>query len=83
MHGLCNNSGNICLCMVQIDPARNLLYVRGQVPGHKGNFVMVKDAVMKQAHHQPQLPFPSYMGDSPPEVLTAPASQKDPFDYQD
>lgn len=68
-------------CTLQIDPARNLLYVRGQVPGHKGNFVLVKDAVMKQAHQQPERPFPSYMDSSLPNVLTAPASEKDPFDY--
>ena len=65
---------------MQIDTARNLLYVRGQVPGHKGNFVMVKDAVMKQAHQQPDRPFPSFLGASLPGVMTAAPSTKDPFD---
>lgn len=68
---------------MQIDPDRNLLYVRGQVPGHKGNFVYVKDAVMKQAREQPERPFPSYFGTSPPTVLEAPATEKDPFDFKD
>ena len=66
-----------------MDPVRNLLYVRGQVPGHKGNFVLVKDAVMKQSHQQPDRPFPTYLGPSLSGVLTAPPSEKDPFDFQD
>ena len=68
---------------LQVDPVRNLIYVRGQVPGHKGNFVLVKDAVMKQSHQQPERPFPTYLGPSLTDVLTAPTSEKDPFDYQD
>lgn len=67
----------------KVDPVRNLIYVRGQVPGHKGNFVLVKDAVMKQQHQQPERPFPTYLGPSLTDVLTAPTSMKDPFDYQD
>ena len=41
-----------------MDPERNLLYVKGQVPGHKGNFVFVRDAVYK-VHDQPELPWPT------------------------
>ena len=66
-----------------MDPVRNLLYVRGQVPGHKGNFVLVKDAVMKQSHQQPDRPFPTYLGPPLSGVLTAPPTEKDPFDFQD
>ena len=33
---------NVFLYM--IDPVRNLLYVKGQVPGHAGSYVYVKDA---------------------------------------
>ena len=33
----------------RVDPARNLLYVRGQVPGHKGNWVLVKDRCGREA----------------------------------
>ncbi len=43
---------------VQVDPERNLLYVKGQVPGHKGNFVFVRDAVYKVCD-QPELPWPT------------------------
>ena len=38
-----------------IDPVRNLLYVKGQVPGHKGNFVLVKDAVRAINFDKPYL----------------------------
>lgn len=69
--------------LYKMDPLRNLLYVRGQIPGHKGNFVEVKDAVMKQAHQQPARPLPTYLGPALSEVQTAPPSEKDPFDYQD
>lgn len=69
--------------MLQVDPVRNLLYVRGQVPGHKGNFVLIKDAVMKQSSQQPERPFPTYLGPTLTDVLTAPASAKNPFDLQD
>lgn len=67
----------------KVDPVRNLLYVRGQVPGHKGNFVLIKDAVMKQSSQQPERPFPTYLGPTLTDVLTAPASAKNPFDLQD
>ncbi|KAI3976705.1 hypothetical protein MKX01_008563 [Papaver californicum] len=43
----------------KIDPARNLMWVRGQVPGAQGNFVFVKDA----CYNNPDistLPFPTY-----------------------
>lgn len=69
--------------LLQVDPVRNLLYVRGQVPGHKGNFVEVKDAVMKQANQQPARPFPTYLGPALSDVQVAPPSEKDPFNYQD
>ena len=33
--------------------------MRGQVPGHKGNFVVVKDAALKKYDLQPGRPFPT------------------------
>ncbi|KAK9814804.1 hypothetical protein WJX72_011718 [[Myrmecia] bisecta] len=67
----------------KMDPARNLLYVRGQVPGHKGNFVLVRDALMKTFAEQPKRPFPTYLGEPLTEVMTAPSSTKDPFDFKE
>ncbi|KAJ6725515.1 hypothetical protein OIU79_003818 [Salix purpurea] len=40
----------------KIDPARNLMWVKGQVPGAEGNFVFIKDSVCKKPDIQ-MLPF--------------------------
>lgn len=49
---------------LQVDPARNLLYVRGQVPGPAGRSVYIKDSV--RASHELRvnwgLPFPTHLG---------------------
>jgi ribosomal protein L3 len=50
-------------CWPQVDVARNLIYVKGQVPGHKGNFVLLRDAVFKTRAQQPDLPWPTFTGD--------------------
>lgn len=51
----------------KIDPARNLMLVKGQVPGAEGNFVFIKDAVYKnpiknekEKAKNLQLPFPTH-----------------------
>ena len=70
-------------CQVfRVDPVRNLLYVRGQVPGHKGNFVLVRDSVKKGVAQQPPLPVPTLLGGAA-EVTVAPRSEVDPFDYRE
>lgn len=63
---------------LQVDADRNLVYVKGQVPGHKGNWVFVRDAVYKTAADQPPLPWPTAGADQP---ATPPASpdRVDPF----
>ncbi|CAK8533649.1 unnamed protein product [Lathyrus sativus] len=43
----------------KIDPARNLMWVKGQVPGATGNFVFIKDAVYEKPDTS-ILPFPTY-----------------------
>ena len=65
---------------VQVDPERNLLYVKGQVPGHKGNFVFVRDAVYK-TKEQPDRPLPTIVGSLPP--VTVAQAVRDPFAYAD
>lgn len=63
---------------------KNLLYVKGQIPGHRGNFVKVRDAVLKRSSGvQPERPFPTFIGEAPAEPLTAPFPGKDPFDYRE
>eukprot|EP00891_Asterochloris_glomerata_P005210 jgi/Astpho2/5210/Aster-04787 len=63
----------------KVDPVRNLVYVKGQVPGHKGNFVEVRDAVMQQ-HVQPERPFPTYLGQALADIMLAPPGIKDPYE---
>ncbi len=67
----------------QVDAARNLLYVRGQVPGHKGNFVYVRDAVLVPFARQPERPLPTHLGPLPGAPLVAPARASDPYDVRE
>ncbi|KAJ7980476.1 50S ribosomal protein l3 [Quillaja saponaria] len=67
----------------KVDPARNLMWVRGQVPGAEGNFVFIKDAVYKKPKTD-LLPFPTYFakedGDATDfEPLVADLGEVDPF----
>ena len=65
-----------------MDPQRNLLYVKGQVPGHKGNFVFVRDAVYKKADQQPDRPLPTFIGElQQPTIATRRTA--DPYEYAD
>ena len=38
------------LVVVKTDPERGLVMVRGAVPGSKGGWVLVRDAVLKRPH---------------------------------
>ncbi|XP_077239972.1 ribosomal protein L3 plastid [Tasmannia lanceolata] len=67
----------------KIEPARNMMWVRGQVPGAEGNFVFIKDSVYKKPDIS-SLPFPTYF--IPPdeetselEPLVADLGELDPF----
>ncbi|CAO2203049.1 unnamed protein product [Urochloa humidicola] len=66
----------------QIDPARNLLYLKGQVPGPQGSFVFVKDSIFKKPDTA-MLPFPTYFTqEGEPEglePLIADLGDVDPF----
>jgi large subunit ribosomal protein L3 len=68
---------------LQVDPQRNLLYVRGMVPGHRGNFVYVKDAYAyragKRKHPTNALrPFPTFIGEEAAEAVVMDVGA-DPF----
>jgi len=79
-----NERRTVMNCLLyKVDPVRNLLYVRGQVPGHKGNFVYVRDARLVQYAEQPPRPVPTLLGEPPLEVSTAVARQSDPYMYQE
>ncbi|KAF5806233.1 putative ribosomal protein L3 [Helianthus annuus] len=67
----------------KIEPARNLLWVRGQVPGNEGDFVFIKDAWYKKPDIS-TLPFPTYFStededESSLEPLVADLGETDPF----
>ncbi|XP_022947107.1 50S ribosomal protein L3-2, chloroplastic [Cucurbita moschata] len=67
----------------KIDPARNLMWVRGQVPGAEGNFVFIKDAFYKKPDKS-ILPFPTYFANNDEdtetlEPLVADLGEVDPF----
>mmetsp|Transcript_32120 Transcript_32120/g.44533 ORF Transcript_32120/g.44533 Transcript_32120/m.44533 type:complete len:381 (-) Transcript_32120:152-1294(-) len=47
-----------CAWVYKIDASRNLIYVKGQVPGHAGNFVYVKDSIRKPPDPE-TVPFPT------------------------
>jgi len=64
------------LSVLKIDPVRDLIYVKGAVPGSNGNFVRVVDAVKGPFYPNPP-PFPTFTGEMPKEPLFAPVSDKD------
>jgi large subunit ribosomal protein L3 len=62
-----------------VDPERNLIYIRGQVPGQVGNYIQLRDAMRKKwAAHRSNLPFPTRIGEQAVavEVATTPV---DPY----
>jgi large subunit ribosomal protein L3 len=77
--------------IIKIDRGRNLLYVLGAVPGNKGHFVEVRDAVKKplwgtdkvlDAIDRPPLPTFEYEeidGSGTPHELFMPLPATDPF----
>lgn len=72
------------LWVYKIDTRRNLVYVKGQVPGQNGGFVRLTDAV-KGPQFPPgtEAPFPTYFpqedGDDAPNIRMAPSPTEDPL----
>jgi large subunit ribosomal protein L3 len=69
------------LWVYKIDPDRNLLYVKGSVPGKPGVFVRVTDARDQVFEAAAPPPFPTFEGDVP-EQLIAPAGKTDPLNFR-
>ncbi|KDD73072.1 ribosomal protein L3 [Helicosporidium sp. ATCC 50920] len=61
-----------------VDAERNLVYVVGQVPGHRGNFVRLSDAVKKAFEEQPQRPM--HPLDAARGVSVRQSQGKDPYE---
>ena len=62
------------LVVVRIDPERQLLLVKGSVPGHEGRDVVVRPAVKPQKIHVPQKPAAAPKGEQ--KAAAKPAEQK-------
>ncbi|KAJ3412143.1 hypothetical protein HDV05_001181 [Chytridiales sp. JEL 0842] len=76
------------LRIMKIDVEKNLLYVKGAVPGSEDRFVKIRDAVRKGWFNQvfpegTKVPFPTYFGPKPAErellPPPPPAGTKDPL----
>jgi len=50
-----------CLQVYKVDVKRNLLYLRGSVPGHAGAYVRVRDSLRKPHSADSPPPFPTYV----------------------
>ena len=57
------------LYVLKVDLDRQLVYVKGCVPGPNGNFVRIVDAVKGPFHPEPP-PFPTYF-EPPPSSLSS------------
>lgn len=71
------------LWIVKIDPVRDLIYVKGAVPGNAGSFVKIVDAV-KGPRYPSDPPFPTYYEDEDEskrlkEEVFAPMPEEDPL----
>ncbi|RLN76679.1 hypothetical protein BBJ28_00006501 [Nothophytophthora sp. Chile5] len=72
------------LWIAKIDVERNLLYVKGSVPGNNGGIVRVTDA-RKKVPVEP-LPYPTFMaveGAQLPQEISAPHGDEDPYHYDE
>jgi large subunit ribosomal protein L3 len=72
------------LKVLKIDPFRQLLYVKGAVPGHNGNWVQIVDAV-KGPFFPAKPPLPTAFDDDKvqKQLIWAPAGEKDRFDLKE
>jgi large subunit ribosomal protein L3 len=69
------------LQVYKIDAERNLLYIRGSVPGGRGAVIRVSDSCKDLSNQYRTLPYPTFLGDdSRPkvEIMTPPV--KDPIE---
>ena len=64
------------LFVLKVDPVRDLVYVKGAVPGNAGTFLRIVDAVKGPFYPSPP-PFPTYTGDMEGEAVFAPMSPTD------
>ena len=63
----------------KVDTERNLLYIKGQIPGGAGTAVTIRDALRKPPKLGEQVPFPTAGDDFERGVFVAPLLGRDPF----
>ena len=61
----------------KVDTAKNLVYVKGSVPGNAGNFVRIRDAVKGPKFPSPA-PFPTAAAAAEGGVVYAALAEVDP-----
>lgn len=71
------------LLVYKVDAARGLIYLKGHVPGHAGNWVEVRDALRKGLPQE--APFPTHVESAHGEVASlavtvAPKGEVNPFE---
>ncbi|CAI5705956.1 unnamed protein product [Peronospora farinosa] len=72
------------LWIAKIDVERNLIYVKGSVPGNNGGIVRVTDARKKKL--EAPLPYPTFVpaeGEALPSEIVAPHGDVDPYHYDE
>eukprot|EP01024_Parvocaulis_polyphysoides_P049334 TRINITY_DN4770_c0_g1_i2.p2 TRINITY_DN4770_c0_g1~~TRINITY_DN4770_c0_g1_i2.p2 ORF type:complete len:227 (-),score=29.94 TRINITY_DN4770_c0_g1_i2:222-848(-) len=62
----------------RVDPQRNLMWVKGCVPGNKGGWIYIRDSWFKPWETRRTLPFPTYIGDELPPATTA-VTERNPY----
>jgi len=72
-----------------VDPARDLVFLKGHAPGHAGGLLEIRDAVRvpnQFARMRLEVPFPTFTGarfdkpdPSPADWILAPKGDKDPL----
>jgi len=72
------------LHVVAVDPVRDLVFIKGAVPGHKGNYVRVTDAIKQPEQFTTlrlQPAFPTFIGSKPskPGLIHKPHGDTDPL----
>jgi len=70
------------LFLYKIDTQRDLLFIKGSVPGPKEGWVRIRDAVYKQIDSKSPPPFPTYyyrVGDEAVKELVAPLPKENPL----
>lgn len=69
------------LQVVKVDPGNNVLYIKGSVPGARGNFVRIVDAVMGPKYPQ-EPPRPTFVDEVPSEDIFMDVGEVDPHKPQ-